>query len=170
MMWYDGGKLPPEELFQGEKLIGRDGGSLVIGSKGTLFTRTWHGGENEADMFLLLPRKQFEGVQMPTPSLPRPQSHHFEWVDACRGRGKTLSDFGYASRLSESLLLGNVALAHRKVDSMGFIGHARDERAGSGPVHQADVPPGVVAVAERSGPLGNRCKSVEPLLSESCLD
>ncbi len=110
MMWYDGGKLPPEELFQGEKLIGRDGGSLVIGSKGTLFTRTWHGGENEADMFLLLPRKQFEGVQMPTPSLSRPQSHHFEWVDACRGRGKTMSDFGYASRLSESLLLGDVAL------------------------------------------------------------
>ena len=36
MMWYDGGKLPPEALFQGEKLIGRDGGSLVIGSKGTL--------------------------------------------------------------------------------------------------------------------------------------
>jgi predicted dehydrogenase len=110
MMWYDGGKLPPEELFQGEKLIGRDGGSLVIGSKGTLFTRTWHGGENEADMFLLLPRKQFEGVQMPTPSLTRPKSHHFEWVDACRGRGKTMSDFGYASRLSESLLLGDVAL------------------------------------------------------------
>ena len=110
MNWYDGGKLPPEELFQGEKLIGRDGGSLVIGSKGTLFTRTWHGGENEADMFLLLPRKQFEGVQMPTPSLSRPKSHHFEWVDACRGRGKTMSDFGYASRLSESLLLGDVAL------------------------------------------------------------
>jgi len=110
MMWYDGGKLPPEELFQGEKLIGRDGGSLVIGSKGTLFTRTWHGGENEADMFLLLPRKQFEGVQMPTPSLSRPKSHHFEWVDACRGRAKTMSDFGYASRLSESLLLGDVAL------------------------------------------------------------
>jgi hypothetical protein len=31
-------------------------------------------------------------------------------VDACRGRGKTLSEFGYASRLTESLLLGNVAI------------------------------------------------------------
>ena len=110
MMWYDGGKLPPQELFQGEKLVGRDGGSLVIGSKGTLFTRTWHGGQNEADMFLLLPQKQFEGVQMPAPTLPRPQSHHAEWVDACRGRGQSLSNFGYASRLTESLLLGNVAV------------------------------------------------------------
>jgi predicted dehydrogenase len=110
MMWYDGGKLPPDALFQGEKLIGRDGGSLVIGSKGTLFTRTWHGGQTEGDMFVLLPRKQYEGVAMPAQSVPRTPSHHHEWVDACRGQGKTLSEFGYASRLTESLLLGNVAL------------------------------------------------------------
>ncbi len=110
MMWYDGGKLPPEALFQGEKLIGRDGGSLVIGSKGTLFTRTWHGGETEGDMFVLLPRKQYEGVAMPAQSVPRTPSHHHEWVDACRGRGETLSNFGYASRLTESLLLGDLAL------------------------------------------------------------
>jgi predicted dehydrogenase len=110
MMWYDGGKLPPRELFQGEKLITKDGGSLVIGSKGTLFTRTWHGGENEKDMFVILPRKQFEGYQPPAQTIPRVQSHHHEWVDACRGKGKTLSNFGYASVLTESLLLGNVAL------------------------------------------------------------
>ncbi len=110
MTWYDGGKLPPSELFQSEPLISKDGGSLVIGSKGTLFTRTWHGGETEADMFVLLPRKQFEGYQPPPPTLPRPTSHHQEWVDACRGQGKSLSNFGYASVLTEALLLGNVAL------------------------------------------------------------
>jgi predicted dehydrogenase len=110
MMWYDGGKLPPDALFQGEKLIGRDGGSLVIGSKGTLFTRTWHGGQTEEDMFVLLPRKQYEGIPMAAQSVPRTPSHHHEWVDACRDRGKTLSEFGYASRLTESLLLGNVAI------------------------------------------------------------
>jgi hypothetical protein len=37
-------------------------------------------------------------------------SHHHEWVDACRGRGKALSNFAYASVLTETLLLGNVAL------------------------------------------------------------
>ena len=41
-------------------LVEKDGGSLMIGSKGTLFTRTWHGGENEKNNFVLLPRKQFE--------------------------------------------------------------------------------------------------------------
>ena len=110
MTWYDGGKLPPKELFQGEKLITHDGGSLVIGTKGTLFTRTWHGGETDVDRFLLLPRKQFEGVQMPAPTLPRTPSHHHEWASACLGKGTTLSPFSYASVLTESLLLGNVAL------------------------------------------------------------
>ena len=108
--WYDGGKLPPSELFQGEKLISHDGGSLVIGTKGTLFTRTWHGGETDADMFVLLPRKSFEGFEPPAPTLTRPASHHQEWVDACLGKGTSLSNFGYASVLTESLLLGNVAL------------------------------------------------------------
>ena len=110
MMWYDGGKVPPTELFQGEPMISKDGGSLVIGSKGTLFTRTWHGGENASDMFVLLPRKDFAGYQPPSPTIPRVRSHHQEWVDACRGQGKTLSNFPYAARLTESLILGNVAL------------------------------------------------------------
>ena len=110
MTWYDGGKLPPRDLFQGEKLITRDGGSLVVGSRGTLFTRTWHGGQIDADMFVLLPRKQFEGLTPPPPTLPRVGSHHQEWVDACLGRGTTLSNFGYASKLTEALLVGNLAL------------------------------------------------------------
>jgi predicted dehydrogenase len=110
MSWYDGGKLPPEELFQGEPRISKDGGSLVIGSKGTLFTRTWHGGQDASDMFVLLPRKQFVDYQPPAPTLPRVASHQKEWLDACRGLGKTQSPFEYAARLTESLLLGNVAL------------------------------------------------------------
>ena len=110
MTWYDGGKLPAMELFQGEPMISRDGGSLVIGSKGTLFTRTWHGGHDESDMFVLLPRRQFEGFRLPGPSLPRTKSHHQEWIDSIRGPAKCHSNFGYAAVLTESLLLGNVAL------------------------------------------------------------
>lgn len=110
MHWYDGGKLPPAELFHGEPIPGKDGGSLVIGSKGTLLTRTWHGGESAKDRFVLLPREKFADYEMPTPSLPRVRSHHQEWIDACRGQGKTLSNFGYASVLTESLLVGNLAL------------------------------------------------------------
>jgi predicted dehydrogenase len=110
MTWYDGGKLPPAELFQGEPIISKDGGSLVIGRKGTLFTRTWHGGESDADMFVLLPRKTFDGFESPKPTLPRTASHHREWLDACRGRAQSLSPFGYAASLTEALLVGNLAL------------------------------------------------------------
>lgn len=123
MTWYDGGKLPPEELFMGEPLISKDGGSLVIGTRGTLFTRTWHGGETDQDMFVLLPRKQFVGFTPPPATLPRTASHHHEWVEACLGVGKALSNFGYASVLTESLLVGNLALRTGKAiewDSAGM--------------------------------------------------
>jgi hypothetical protein len=61
-------------------------------------------------MFVLLPRKQFEGYQPPPPTLPRVESHHREWLDACRGEGRTQSPFAYAARLTEALLVGNLAL------------------------------------------------------------
>ena len=108
--WYDGGKVPPVELFHGEPVPKADGGSLVIGSKGTLLTRTWHGGQSARDWFVMLPREKFKDYQPPPKSLPRTASHHQEWIDACRGRGKTLSNFGYAAVLTESLLVGDLAL------------------------------------------------------------
>lgn len=110
MTWYDGGKLPPRDLFHGEPIPNQDGGSLVIGSKGSLLTRTWSGGQSEADMFVLLPRSKFKDFEPPQPSLPRVASHHHEWVAACRGDGKPLSNFGYASTLTEALLVGDLAL------------------------------------------------------------
>jgi predicted dehydrogenase len=110
MTWYDGGRLPPPELFQGEPLVSKDGGSLVIGTKGTLFTRTWHGGQSEDDMFVLLPRRTFKDFEAPARTLPRVANHHQEWLDACRGQGQALSNFGYAAPLTEALLIGNLAL------------------------------------------------------------
>lgn len=109
LTFYDGKKLPPEELFQGEKIT--DNGSLMIGSKGTLITRTWHGGgEYPGDMFGLLPKKQFADYQPPKPFLPRTQEHHIEWIEACKGGPAAQSDFGYAARLTEGLLVGFLAL------------------------------------------------------------
>ena len=109
LMFYDGKKLPPAELFHGEKIT--DNGSLMIGSKGTLYTRTWHGGgESPNDMFQLLPTKQFVGFQPPTPTLPRVAGHHAEWINACKGGAKTEAPFEYAATLTEGLLVGILAL------------------------------------------------------------
>jgi predicted dehydrogenase len=108
LTFYDGKKLPPADLFHGEKIS--DNGSLVIGGKGTLYTRTWHGGETADDMFLLLPKKSFLGYQPPAPTLPRTPEHHIEWINACKGGPRTQSDFQYAARLTEGLLVGFLAL------------------------------------------------------------
>ena len=108
LRFYDGKLLPPAELFYGEAIA--DNGSLIIGSKGTLYTRTWHGGESDADMFLLLPRKEFIGYEPPVPTLPRTKAHHTEWIEACKGGPATQSNFGYASRLTEGLLVGLLAV------------------------------------------------------------
>jgi predicted dehydrogenase len=107
MTFYDGKKLPPSELFQGEQIA--DNGSLMVGSKGSLYCRTWHGGQNDNDMFLLLPRQQFVDYKPPTPTLPRTPEHHIEWIRACKGGPKTESHFQYAATLTEGLLVGYLA-------------------------------------------------------------
>ncbi|MBI3415841.1 MAG: response regulator [Verrucomicrobia bacterium] len=101
LTWYGGGKQPTADLFLGEKIPAN--GSLVIGNKGTLLTRDWHGGENEKDMFLLQSRKSFVGYQPPKPTLPRPVDHHQEWIHAFRGGTPTGSNFAYASGKSKQI-------------------------------------------------------------------
>lgn len=108
LLFYDGKLLPPPELFYGEAIS--DNGSLIIGSKGTLYTRSWHGGENDQDMFMLLPTKQFVGYQPPAPTLPRTKEHHIEWIEACKGGPPSQSNYAYASRLTEGLLVGLLAV------------------------------------------------------------
>ena len=41
------------------------------------------------------------------------KAHHHEWIAACKGEAKALSDFDYAGPMTESVLLGNVALRTR---------------------------------------------------------
>ncbi|MGK0189593.1 MAG: putative dehydrogenase [Verrucomicrobiales bacterium] len=109
LTFYDGKKLPPKELFQGEEITGN--GSLSIGSKGTLYTRTWHGGDkSENEMFMLLPTKKFVNYEAPKAVLPRTEEHHIEWIKACKGGPRAQSGFDYAATLTEGLLVGFLAL------------------------------------------------------------
>src|SRR5947209_39055 len=47
LTFYDGGKKPPADLFLGADYAKVTNGSLVVGSKATLYTRTWSGGESK---------------------------------------------------------------------------------------------------------------------------
>jgi hypothetical protein len=83
-----------------------DAGCLLLGTKGAIFSDCpWN------TRFTLLPRKQFEGFQGPSPILPRSPGHHAEWILACKGKGpKPFSSFDIGGPLTEMILLGNVAL------------------------------------------------------------
>jgi len=111
--WYEGKlpsgqkNLPPLELFHGEKPA--DSGSLMVGDKGVMYSPSDYGGE-----WKLLPGDRFAGFQAPAPSLVRngngDQGMKDEWVAAIRGGPKAFSNFDYAGLLTETILLGNVAI------------------------------------------------------------
>ncbi|MBN1845890.1 MAG: hypothetical protein JW810_09420, partial [Sedimentisphaerales bacterium] len=76
---------------------------LYYGEKGTLLYP--HMGAPR-----LIPEERMKGFKPPEPSLPRGLDHYQEWIHACKGGSKPLSNFDYAGPLSEAVLLGNVAV------------------------------------------------------------
>jgi len=101
--WYDGGKRPEPALLQGEKYA--SSGSLLVGDKGTLYSPNDYGAK-----YVLLPKKKFVDYKKPEPTLPRSPGHFTEYAEACKGGPAAMSNFDYAGRLTETILLGNVAL------------------------------------------------------------
>ncbi len=114
--WYEGklpdGKknLPPMDLFHGETPA--SSGSLIVGDKGVLYSPSDYGAE-----WKLLPENRFVGFEGPTPYLARngrgDQGMKDEWAAGIRGGPKPFSNFDYASLLTETILLGNVAIHAR---------------------------------------------------------
>jgi len=127
--WYEGKKdgkkvLPPEELLakvlrQGEKLV--DSGSILVGDKGILFSPNDYGAQ-----YRLLPEKEFANFKKPEPTLPRngkgDNGQKEEWVAAIKANkpSMALSNFDYSGMLTETILLGNVAIkAGKKLEFDG---------------------------------------------------
>ncbi len=99
MVWYDGGKKPDRALFEGGRVPNT--GSLVIGPKGKLLSPGDYGGS-----YRLL-----GGVEPIKVEYPRSPGHFQEWVGAFRGGEPAMSNFpGYATGLTETILLGNLAV------------------------------------------------------------
>jgi predicted dehydrogenase len=106
LTWYDGRKMPPAELFRGEKP--RPSGSLIVGEKGTLFAP-----DDYAVTYKLL-----GGVTEPKVQVVPSPGHFEEFVQAVRGEGKAMSNIlDYAGPLTETVLLGNLAVfAGKKIE------------------------------------------------------
>jgi predicted dehydrogenase len=99
--WYDGeGHVPSEEAvgIKREKLP--NSGSVLLGEKGSLYIP-------HVAMPKLFPEEKFADFKIP--AVPA-RNHYTSWVDACRGEDKTTSHFDYAGPLSETVLLGTIAI------------------------------------------------------------
>jgi predicted dehydrogenase len=132
LVWWEGtrnGKqnLPRAELFKGEQP--HSSGLLLVGEKGTLFSPNDYGAS-----FKLLPAKHFEGVKDPPKKLPRPgpgnEDLHqkLEWVRAIEKGSQPMSNFAYASVLTEAMLLGNVAVqAGKPIEYDGVTGQITND-------------------------------------------
>lgn len=106
LIWYDGGLMPqkPEEL--GDEELIKEGGAILIGSKGKLMHSTYGAHPR------LLPASLENSVGKPPEKLARipEEAHELNWVDAIKGKGQTDSPFEYSAKLTEVMLLGVVAL------------------------------------------------------------
>lgn len=111
--WMDGGIQPPrpEELGPNEVMGDGGNGVIFIGSKGKMMCSTY--GANPR----LLPTAKTAEVKVKQ-TLPRvpggaEPGHYVQWVEACiAGYGKTelSSSFEFAGPLTESILMGNLAI------------------------------------------------------------
>jgi predicted dehydrogenase len=106
MAWYDGGLMPPRpEYLPDEVVLERGGGGFFVGTKGILVYSTY--GNN--------PRLYPESLKEDAAKVPQtikrvPTSHEVNWANAIMGKAEPSSDFAYATRLTETMLLGLVAL------------------------------------------------------------
>jgi predicted dehydrogenase len=112
--WYDGGLRPPTPLGidpddPKQRLGEGENGVTFVGEKGLVTCGGWSG------MPRLLPLELHREYKRPPKTLPRVEGHHADWLQACKGGTPACSNFGYAARLVEFVLLGNVALRAKKL-------------------------------------------------------
>jgi predicted dehydrogenase len=106
LKWFDGRILPPrpEDLEPGRKMGDGGGGVIFYGTKGKLMCSTY--GSNPR----LIPESRMKTYERPEKSIPRSPGIREEWIDAIKNGKTTTSNFGYASQLTEMMLLGNIAV------------------------------------------------------------
>jgi hypothetical protein len=104
MTWYDGGLMPPtpQEMPAGQRLPSN--GVLYVGSRGKMFHGS-HGGMPQ----ILSPELQKAARAVPR-TMQRSPGHYEEWVQACRGGRRPTAGFDYSGPLTETVLLGVLAL------------------------------------------------------------
>ncbi len=107
LTWYDGGLRPMvlPDLDPGMKM--GEGGTLYVGEKGKILNGT------------ILPASLRNSYKAPDPYIPSSPGHEEEWILACKGGAPGGSDFEWAGPLTETVLLGNIALRNEVKEKLG---------------------------------------------------
>ena len=114
LYWQGDGK-PPAAVIQPLVDVYKNkvpDGIMIVGEKGCIYTSHWNTGglirlEGEPRLKDVLHHAATKDIPE---SLPRSKGHGQEWIDACRGEGKTFSDFDIGGKLTEIGLAGIVAI------------------------------------------------------------
>lgn len=106
--WYDGGLRPtvPDILELPRRLPNT--GNLFVGTKATLMVSRDYGQSPR-----IIPESKHKEIGKPPQLLERSPGHIEEWIMACKGEEPMdfpKSRFAYSGPMSETILLGNVAL------------------------------------------------------------
>jgi hypothetical protein len=106
LYWYDGGLYPPRpDLLPDDVTLKSEGGVIFIGEKGILMHDTY--GNNPR----LFPVSLTEEAALVPKSYQRiAWSHPLNWAKAAKGQATSSSPIEYAAQLTETMLLGIVAL------------------------------------------------------------
>jgi predicted dehydrogenase len=106
LTWSDGGITPPRPgvLEAGRRMGAGGSGVIYYGDKGILMHGDYGNGPR------LIPETAMEAFQKPEPTIPRSPGIHEEWIEAIKNGGKSTTDFSYSGPLTETMLLGNVAV------------------------------------------------------------
>ncbi len=104
LTWYNGGAYPA--FVKGKGIPQWGSAVLFMGSDGMLIA--------DYGRHQLLPEDTFAGFKPPERFIADSIGHHREWVEACKGGEPGRSNFNFAAPLTETVLLGVIAVRTRK--------------------------------------------------------
>jgi len=110
MTWWDGGLMPPRppRFEEGRRMGDLDGGIMLLGEKGAIMAGCY--GESPR----LVPESDMKKYKRPKRYLERipggADGHEQDWIRACKGGKPASSNFEYSGPLSETVLMGNLAV------------------------------------------------------------
>jgi predicted dehydrogenase len=108
VVWHDGkNRIPKVEGFPSEEKIPGTGG-ILLGDRGMIV----HGSHGAGGCYLLPDERmdQYSGQNAPEQKIPRVKNHAWDWIEAIRTGRPAGSNFDFGGPLTESALLGAIAI------------------------------------------------------------